>query len=73
MDSTETALLVGLGALSLGVLLGWHLRLSQRRQRAAGAMSTIAAAKKTAGPGAPVQAANRFNKPVGGSNCGCPS
>lgn len=68
MDGAETAMLVGLGALSLGVLIGWHLRLSQRRTRAAGATSTAGAGKAIA-PAGPA----RFSKPVGGSNCACPS
>ena len=72
MDSTETALLVGLGALSLGVLLGWHLRMDQRRKRAAGAMPT-SSSKAAPGAGAVVKAAH-YNRPIGGSSsCACAS
>lgn len=64
-------MLAGLGALAVGVAIGWHLRLSQRRTRAAGAMPTSSSAKGAiAAP-----AASRFNKPVAGSgpSCACPS
>lgn len=66
-------MLAGLGALAVGVLIGWHLRLSQRRTRASGATSTASSAAaghqgKAIAPAGPT----RFTKPVGAAGtCGC--
>lgn len=79
MDTTETALLVGLGALGLGAFIGWHMRLSARRTRAAGAAPTAGAppvGKMIEPPGQ-----TRYTKPITSSEpspgvassapCGC--
>ncbi len=60
MDTTETALVVALGALALGVAIGWHMRLAQKRTRAAGAAPTAMAA--------PVKVPSRYNVPVASSS-----
>ncbi len=64
MDGTETALLVGLGALAVGVAIGWHMRLEQRKTRAQGAAPTTGAPALEAAP------SNRFHMPVK-SSAGC--
>jgi len=63
-------MLVGLGALALGAAIGWHLRLEQRRVRAAGAMPTAAAAPEGQAIKAP-KIAGYFNVPIGGTGGGC--
>lgn len=65
MDATETALLVALGALGVGVAIGWHMRLSARKTRAAGAAPTAGALT------APGPSMNRFSKPIAASSSGC--
>ncbi|HEY7541611.1 MAG TPA: hypothetical protein VIF11_15810 [Methylomirabilota bacterium] len=70
MDATETALLVGLAALGVGVVIGWHMRLQAKQTRARGAAPT-APAKAELGP-----TMNRFSRPVSASSassagCGC--
>lgn len=67
MDATETALLVALAALGVGVAVGWHMRLSARKTRAAGAAPT-------AGALALAPSSNRFTRPIesaGGAGCAC--
>jgi hypothetical protein len=69
MDTAETIMIVGLGALAVGVAIGWHMRLQARKTRAAGASPTTPAPKLEAAP------ANRFSRPVASSassaGCGC--
>jgi hypothetical protein len=43
MDSDEKCLVAGLGALALGVTIGWYLRVQNRRPRAAGASKPASA------------------------------
>jgi hypothetical protein len=69
MDTEEKCLVVGLAALALGAVLGWHLRLEGRRSSALGARAAAAGAgvAVNAGP-------TRFNIPAAGGDdagCGC--
>lgn len=70
MDTAETLMIVGLGALAVGVAIGWHMRLEQRKRRAAGAAPT---APK---PALEAASSNRFHMPVKSSmssgSCACP-
>lgn len=68
MDGGDTALLVGLVALGIGVAIGWRIQVKARQTRAAGAAPTTATGAKALASSAP----SRFSRPIGGA-CGCPS
>lgn len=66
MDTAEKVMLAGLGALAVGVLIGWHLRLERKRGGAVAAANSQALVKADA-PAAP----SRYHIPVGGADAGC--